>query len=170
MKDRLADAELQWRWVKTLSRARLQNEIHELRQQINRAGELLSTVKVLRVVVASPGDVQAEHNALPSVGRTQPWHRRGAWTTARTGSLGNGRLSWLSSRRAARADRCHPTHRGLRHPDRDLLETLRNPGAGANSGTEHEFRRAYEAWQRRAAHIYVYFSRRPYMPQDKGRN
>ncbi len=51
-------------------------------------------------------------------------------------------------------DRCQLTHQGLRHPHGDFWKRFGTPGQDANSGTAHEFRRAYEEWQRtRRPHI-----------------
>ena len=63
----------------------------------------MEPVHLLRIVVASPGDVQAERDALPAV--LEELNRGIAAAqrlAARTGALGDRRLSWLSSRKDRR--------------------------------------------------------------------
>ena len=86
---------------------------------------------ILRIVVASPSDVQAERDALRTVleelnqgiaGERGLRLELARWETdAYPGFHPEGPQG---------ADRCHPTYRGLRHPHRDFLETLRHSGAG----------------------------------------
>jgi hypothetical protein len=133
-------------------------------------GGAMAEVHIKRIVVASPSDVQAERDALPAV----------------VAELNNGiaadRGVWLELARweTDAYPGFHPEGpQGLidgilRIEDCDVLigifwKRFGTPVKDARSGTEHEFRRAYEAWQQcRRPHIMVYFNQRPYTPQTKG--
>src|SRR5215831_11799233 len=117
---------------------------------------------ILRVVVASPGDVQAERNCLPAVideinrdmARDQGLHLELArWETdAYPGFHPEGPQGLIDP--ILRIEEC------------DVLvgifwKRFGTPTAEAGSGTEHEFLRAYAAWQQyRRPQIMVYFNRR----------
>ncbi|MGH8064756.1 MAG: DUF4062 domain-containing protein [Candidatus Entotheonellia bacterium] len=125
--------------------------------------------QVLRIVVASPGDVQAERNTLPAV----------------VDELNNGialehglRLE-LSRWETDAYPGFHPEGpQGLIDPilhieDCDILigifwKRFGTPVKDAKSGTEHEFQQAYEAWRRQChPQIMVYFNQRAYAPKTK---
>ena len=122
---------------------------------------------ILRIVVASPSDVQAERDALPGV----------------VDELNHGIASerglqltitrWEEDAYAG----FHPQGpQGLidailRIEDCDIFigifwKRFGTPVHDAKSGTAHEFQRAYEAWQQqRRPHIMMYFNQTPYTPQ-----
>jgi hypothetical protein len=126
-------------------------------------------VRLLRIVVASPGDVQTERDVLPEV----------------LSELNLG----VAADRCLRLELCrwetdaypgfHPEGpQGLIDPilkieDCDILvgifwKRFGTPVGNAKSGTEHEFRLAYEAWtQKQRPHIQVYFNQKAYTPKNK---
>jgi hypothetical protein len=120
------------------------------------------------VVVASPGDVQAERDLLaliieelnrgvaPSRGfrlEVIRWEK-----DAYPGFHVNGPQGLID-----------PI---LRIEDSDLFigifwKRFGTPVMGAQSGTEHEFQRAYEAWKEHGSpHIMFYFNQKPYTPSS----
>jgi hypothetical protein len=129
----------------------------------------MATVEIKRIVVASPRDMQAERNALPAV----------------VDELNHG----IAKDRGLRLELArwetdaypgfHPEGpQGLiddilRIEDCDILigifwKRFGTPVQEAKSGTEHEFRRAYEPWrQHRRPHIMMYFNQRSYAPKTK---
>ena len=129
----------------------------------------MAHVRIVRVVVASPSDVLAERDSLPAV----------------LEELNNG----IARDRGLRLELArwetdaypgfHPNGpQGLIDPllcieDCDLLiglfwKRFGTPVTDAQSGTEHEFRRAYNAWkQNRRPQIMVYFNQKPYAPKTK---
>jgi hypothetical protein len=126
----------------------------------------MNQVTVLRVVVASPGDVQAERDTLSSV--ADELNR----TVARAHNLRLEVVRWET-------DAYPGFHvngpQGLIDPilrieDSDIFigifwKRFGTPVRYAGSGTEHEFRRAYETWQEQGSpHIMFYFSQKPYTP------
>jgi hypothetical protein len=126
-------------------------------------------VTIRCIVVASPEDVRPERNALLTV--VEELNRgiagdRGLrlelahWETdAYPGFHPEGPQGLIDT--------------SLRIEDCDILigifwKRFGTPVQGANSGTEHEFRRAYEAWQRtRRPHIMVSFNQWPYAPKTQ---
>jgi len=124
---------------------------------------------ILRIVVASPSDVQAERDALPAVidelnhgiARTQGLRLELArWETdSHPGFHAEGPQGLIDSI--------------LRIEDCDVFigifwKRFGTPTHGVQSGTEHEFRTAYEAWQRnRHPEIMVYFNQEPYTLTSK---
>lgn len=122
----------------------------------------------LRIVVASPGDVQAERDTLPAV--IEELNRGIA--AARGLSLELTRWETDS----------HPGFhvqgpQGLIDPilrieDCDVLigifwKRFGTPTQDAQSGAEHEIRTAFEAWkQNRRPEIMVYFNQKPYKPKS----
>lgn len=129
-------------------------------------------MRTLRVVLASPGDVQPERDILPSV--IEELNRN-------LGAVLNVDLKLYRWETDAYPG-FHPEGpQGLidgilRIDDCDLLigifwKRFGTPTHDANSGTEHEFRTAYNAWQdskeqpRRPA-IMVYFKNAPYSPSS----
>jgi hypothetical protein len=130
---------------------------------------IVKQVRVLRIVVASPGDVQAERNALPQV----------------IDELNRG----VAADRGLRLELSRwetDTYPGfhsdgpqggidpiLKIDDCDLLigifwHRFGTPTMDARSGTEHEFRLAYQAWRsKRRPQIWVYFNQKAYSPNSK---
>jgi hypothetical protein len=129
----------------------------------------MQDVKLLRVVVASPNDVQAERNALPLIVdelNSAMASDRGLrleiarWETdAYPGFHLEGPQALID--------------RVLHIEDCDILigifwKRFGTPVKDAGSGTDHEFRRAYAAWRRRGRpHIMMYFNQQPFAPQTK---
>ena len=129
----------------------------------------MAHVQLLRVVVASPSDVQAERNALPtvieelnnSVARDRDLHLDLArWETdAYPGFHPEGPQGLIDD--ILRIENC------------DILigifwKRFGTPVLDAASGTEHEFQRAYEAWKQTGRpHIMMYFNQRAYAPKTK---
>jgi formylglycine-generating enzyme required for sulfatase activity len=126
-------------------------------------------VELLRVVVASPGDVQAERDALPAV--IEELNK----SVARDRNLRLELARWET-------DAYPGFHaegpQGLIDPilqieDCDVLigifwKRFGTPTRDARSGKEHEFRRAYEAWQQHGRpQIMVYFNQGGYAPRSK---
>jgi len=125
--------------------------------------------RILRVVVASPADVQPERDVLPTV-----------VDEVNRGVAADRGLQLVLSRWETDA---HPGFhaegpQGLIDPilkitDCDLLvgvfwKRFGTPTAGGKTGTEHEFALAYEAWQQeKAPQIFVYFNQKPYAPKTK---
>ena len=129
----------------------------------------MAELKVLHVVIASPGDVQAEREivgaALADVNRSVAADRGlrlepMIWETdAYPGFHREGPQGLIDE---------------VLHPDNcDLLigifwKRFGTPTTDAGSGTEHEFRRAYESWRtHRRPQIMMYFSRAPHTPESK---
>src|SRR5437879_5257131 len=120
----------------------------------------METKRILRIIVASPGDVQPERDALPAV----------------IDELNRG----IASERGLRLElsRCetdsypefHPEgpqgliDELLRIEDSDILigifwKRFGTPTKDAQSGTQHEVLRAYEAWkEKRSPQIMIYFN------------
>ncbi len=124
--------------------------------------------RTLRVVVASPGDVQAERDVLPSV--FEEVNRNVAdrgfnlvltrWETdTHPGFHAEGPQGLID-----------PI---LKITDCDLLigifwKRFGTPTADGKTGTEHEFSLAHEAWQEKGSpQIFVYFNLKPYTPKSK---
>ena len=126
-------------------------------------------VQILRIVVASPGDVQAERNALSTVveeinhGIARDRDLRlelARWETdAYPGFHPEGPQGLIDP--ILRIETC------------DILigifwKRFGTPMKDAQSGTEHEFRLGYEAWKRAGRpHIMVYFNQRAYTPKTR---
>ncbi len=125
--------------------------------------------RVLRIVLASPGDVQAERDALPAVldelnrgiaaerNLVLELHR---WETdSYPGFHPEGPQGLID-----------PT---LKIEDCDILvgifwKRFGTPTHDAQSGTEHEILRAYAAWQQSGRpQIMVYFNQKGYSPKSK---
>jgi tetratricopeptide (TPR) repeat protein len=126
-------------------------------------------LRVLRVVVASPGDVKPERDIVPKV--VDEVNR----TIARERSLTLEVHRWETDSHPG----FHPEGpQGLIDPilkieDCDLLigifwRRFGTPVSDAKSGTEHEFRIAYKAWKKKhKPQIMVYFSQKAYAPKSK---
>jgi tetratricopeptide (TPR) repeat protein len=129
----------------------------------------MDQVSVLRVVIASPGDVKPEREAIPRV--VEEVNRN----IARPRGLRLDVYRWETDTYPG----FHPEGpQGLIDPalkidDCDILigifwKRFGTPVSDAKSGTEHEFRIAYEAWRKcRKPQIMVYFSQKKYMPKSK---
>jgi formylglycine-generating enzyme required for sulfatase activity len=129
----------------------------------------MESIHVLRIVVASPGDVQAERDALPVVleelnGGIAAEHglrlELGRWETdAYPGFHLQGPQGLID-----------PI---LRIEDCDVLigifwKRFGTPTKEAGSGTEHEFRQAYAAWKQHGRpQIMVYFNQEAATPKTK---
>jgi hypothetical protein len=134
-----------------------------------RGSMVTETVTLLRVVVASPSDVPSERDAVSEIVEEL---NRGI---ARDKKLRIDLYCWETD--------AHPgfhvdgpqglIDNVLRIQDCDLLigifwKKFGTPTKDAGSGTEHEFRVAYEAWKKhRKPQIMVYFNQRAYTPKDK---
>jgi hypothetical protein len=125
--------------------------------------------QVLRVVVASPGDVLAEREAIPSV------------IEELNQSIGEDRQARLEAARWE-TDAYPGFHidgpQGLidsvmRPGDCDVLlgifwKRFGTPVTDALSGTEHEIRLAHEAWKSTGRpQLMIYFKQEPYTPQSR---
>jgi tetratricopeptide (TPR) repeat protein len=130
---------------------------------------MASDVRILRVVVASPGDVQAERDRVPVV----------------VDELNRG----VAADRGLRlevyrweTDACPGFHaegpQGLIDPilrieDSDIFvgifwKRFGTPTADGQTGTEHEIGLAHEAWTKsKRPQIMVYFNQEPYAPQSR---
>jgi hypothetical protein len=129
----------------------------------------MEPVHVLRIVVASPGDVQAERDALPAV--LEELNRGIAAEHGLRLELGR----WETDAYPG----FHPQGpQGLIDPilrieDCDVLlgifwKRFGTPTTEAGSGTEHEFLRAYAAWQEHGRpQIMVYFNQEAATPKTR---
>ncbi|MBI1763517.1 MAG: HEAT repeat domain-containing protein [Acidobacteria bacterium] len=124
---------------------------------------------ILRIVVASPGDVKAERDCLPNV--VDELNR------------GIAALCGLQLKLSRWETDTHPGfHRegpqGLIDPyleieNCDLLigifwKRFGTPAKRSNSGTEHEFKLAYSAWEKKGSpQVFVYFNQKAYTPKNK---
>jgi len=128
-----------------------------------------SQVRILRVVVASPGDVQPERELLPTV-----------IDEVNRGVAADRGLRLELSRWETDA---HPGFhaegpQGLIDPilnitDCDLLigifwKRFGTPTADGKTGTQHEFKFAHKAWQEKGSpQIFTYFNQKAYAPKSK---
>jgi Domain of unknown function (DUF4062) len=124
---------------------------------------------ILRIVVASPGDIQAERDALATV--VEELNRGIAADRGLRLELGRWETDTYPG--------FYPEGpQGLIDPilkieDCDVLigifwKRFGTPVKNAKSGTEHEFLRAYEAWQAQdRPQIMVYFNQKSYTPKSK---
>ena len=129
----------------------------------------MEPVHLLRIIVASPGDVQAERDALPAV--LEELNRGIAAAHGLRLELGR----WETDAYPG----FHPQGpQGLIDPilrieDCDVLlgifwKRFGTPTTEAGSGTEHEFLRAYAAWQQHGRpQIMVYFNQKAATPKTK---
>jgi hypothetical protein len=147
------------------------SQIQEAERGVLRDGgrTAMHQANIVRIVVASPGDVQAEREALRTVldelnqgiaGERDLRLELARWETdAYPGFHPEGPQGLIDAI--------------LRIEDCDILigifwKRFGTPVQDANSGTAHEFRRAYDAWQRaRRPHIMVYFNQRAYAPRTR---
>src|SRR5215471_13738938 len=130
---------------------------------------MAQNTKILRVVVASPGDVEAERSTVPKI----------------LEELNHG----IADDRGLRLEAIRwetDTYPGF-NPEgpQGLIDPILSiesadivigifwkrfgtPVKGAKSGTEHELRLAYQAWERnRQPQVMVYFNQKPHTPQSK---
>ncbi len=126
-------------------------------------------LRVLRVVIASPGDVAAERDIAAAV--LEDLNR----SIAADRGVRLEAVRWETDTYPG----FHPDGpQGLIDPilriqDSEVLigifwRRFGTPTMGAASGTEHEFRVAYEAWKRNGRpHVMVYFSQKSYTAQSK---
>jgi hypothetical protein len=130
---------------------------------------MAQNVTLLRIVVASPGDVKDERKLVQQVadelnrGTAKDLGMRlevSRWETdAYPGFHADGPQGLIDP--ILNIDEC------------DILvgifwKRFGTPVKDANSGTEHEILRAYEAWQKKKRpHIMVYFKKKPYEPRSR---
>jgi len=128
-----------------------------------------SQPRILRIVVASPSDVQPERDVLSSV--IDEVNR----VVAADRGLHLALTRWETDTHPG----FHPEGpQGLIDPtlnitDCDLLigifwKHFGTPTPDGTTGTEHEFNLAYETWQeKRSPQIFVYFNQKSYTPKSK---
>ncbi len=130
---------------------------------------MTQTVNILRVVIASPGDVSSERAMAASVmeelnhsiclDRGLRFEAARWETDTYPGFHADGPQGLIDSI--------------LRVEDSDVLigifwKRFGTPTKNAASGTEHEFRAALEAWKRTGRpNLMVYFNQRPFSPQSR---
>jgi HEAT repeat protein len=130
---------------------------------------LMSQVRILRIVVASPSDVQAERDALPAVIKK---------LNKRIAAERGLRLEISRWEEDAYAGFHIDGPQGLidavlRIEECDIFigifwKRFGTPTKEARSGTEHEFKLAYEAWKKKGSpQIMIYFNQKPYTPKSK---
>lgn len=138
-------------------------------RHISEEGQVKPQTRILRIVVASPSDVQPERDVLPSI-----------IEEVNRGVANDRGLHLVLSRWETDT---HPGFhaegpQGLIDPilkvtDCDLLigifwKRFGTPTANGKTGTEHEFGLAYEAWQeKKSPQIFVYFNQKAYTPKSK---
>jgi len=126
-------------------------------------------LRILRVVVASPGDVQPERDVLPEI-----------LSELNSGVAEDRRLRLELSRwETDTYPSFHPEGPqavidcSLSIADCDVLigifwKRFGTPVNDAQSGTEHEFRLAYESWKRKGRpQIQFYFNQKAYAPKTE---
>jgi len=148
---------------------RRMNESVRLPQRWSEEVQVNQQPRMLRLVVASPGDVQPERDALPSV--IEEINR---------GVAADRGLHLVLSR--WETDSYPGFHadgpQGLIDPilniaDCDLLigifwKRFGTPTADGKTGTEHEFNLAHQAWKEKGSpQIFVYFNEKAYTPKSK---
>jgi serine phosphatase RsbU (regulator of sigma subunit) len=131
--------------------------------------QVTESVKIVRIVVASPSDVRTERDAVAFV----------ADELNQSMCADRGLRLEVARWETDTYPGFHPDGpQGLIDPilkieDCDLLigifwKRFGSPTKYAASGTEHEFRTAYEAWQvKRRPQVMMYFSQKPHTPQSK---
>jgi formylglycine-generating enzyme required for sulfatase activity len=124
--------------------------------------------KEIRIVVASPGDVQAERDALAHIIEE---------LNDGVAADRNVRLA-LSRWETDTYPGFHPegpqglVDAKLRIAECDIVigifwKRFGTPVKDADSGTEHEFRTAYESWKKtKRPHVMMYFNQTPHAPQS----
>jgi Stage II sporulation protein E (SpoIIE)/NACHT domain len=130
---------------------------------------MTESVKILRVVVASPSDVRTERDTVASV----------AYELNQSICADRGLRLEVARWETDTYPGFHSDGpQGLIDPilrieDCDLLigifwKRFGSPTKYAASGTEHEFRTAYGAWQaKQRPQVMMYFSQKPHTPQSK---
>jgi internalin A len=125
--------------------------------------------RVLRIVVASPSDVQAERDVLPSV----------VDEVNSVVAADRGLHLELSRWETDTYPGFHPEgpqgliDEILKITDCDLLigifwKRFGTPTSDGQTGTEHEFNLAYKAWQEKGSpQIFIYFNQKSYTPKSK---
>lgn len=156
--------------VKEVSDSREEGQSERVGDSVHSTGgeQTIRQLRVVRIVVASPSDVQSErtvlHNVIEELNRGVAADRGlhlslSRWETdAYPGFHPEGPQGLIDPL--------------LRIQDCDILigifwKRFGTPTKGAQSGTEHEFRTAYEAWrQNRRPQIMVYFNQKAYTPKS----
>jgi internalin A len=146
-----------------------ERDLHKRRLPQRMPEEIQTKPRILRIVVASPRDVQPERKVLPSV----------LDEVNRIVATDRGLHLELSGWETDTHPGFHPEGpQGLIDPilkiaDCDLLigifwKHFGTPTADGKTGTEHEFDLAHEAWQENGTpQIFVYFSQKSYTPKSK---
>ncbi|MGE3536554.1 MAG: SUMF1/EgtB/PvdO family nonheme iron enzyme [Candidatus Tectimicrobiota bacterium] len=128
----------------------------------------MAQIELLRIVVASPSDVQAEREAVDEI----------VQELNRTIAAQHAFRCEVSRWEVDGAPGMHPAGpSGLIEPVLDLehcalvlgifWKVFGTPVQDALSGTEHALRRAYALWQQQGQpQIMLYFKQQPYMPQS----
>jgi HEAT repeat protein len=129
----------------------------------------METKRTLRIVVASPSDVQRERDVLPCV--VEELNRGIAAERGLSLELSRWETdSYPGFHPEGPQGLIDPT---LRIEDCDVLigifwKRFGTPTNDAQSGTEHEIQLACEAWRRKGnPQIMVYFNQKPYSPKSK---
>jgi site-specific recombinase XerD len=131
--------------------------------------ELMKQLRILRIVVASPNDVKDERNILAEV--ATELNRGIAKDHALHIEISRWETDAFPGFHAEGAQGIIDTV--LHIEDCDLLigifwKRFGTPTSDAKSGTEHEFRKAYEAWKRNQhPQLMIYFNKKPYAPESK---
>jgi serine phosphatase RsbU (regulator of sigma subunit) len=129
----------------------------------------MKSEQILRVVVASPGDVQVERDTVSSI--VQELNK----SICADRGLHLEAVRWETDTYPG----FHPDGpQGIIDPilrieDCDLLvgifwKRFGSPTKNSESGTAHEFQLAYHSWKRkRSPQVMMYFKQKPYTPQSK---
>lgn len=151
--------------------ARHEHELDDKRfpQRITEEAKNKPHKRILRILVASPSDVQPERDVLRSV----------IDEVNRVVAADSGLYLVLSRWETDTHPGFHPEGpQGLIDPilkitDCDLFlgifwKRFGTPTADGKTGTEHEFSLAYVAWKEKGSpQIFVYFNEKPYTPKSK---
>lgn len=127
------------------------------------------TLRVVRIVVCSPGDVMPERELVQRVATEINQHH------ANTAGIELKCWRWETDTYPAFHVDGPQGHidRMMKIEDCDVVigifwKRFGTPTMGVGSGTEHELRTAHEAWKRDGRpQVMVYFSRAPYAPRSK---
>jgi site-specific recombinase XerD len=129
----------------------------------------MKQLRILRIVVASPNDVKDERNILAEV--ATELNRGIAKDHALHIEISRWETDAFPSFHVEGAQGVIDSV--LHIEDCDLLigifwKRFGTPTTDAKSGTEHEIRKAYEAWKRNQhPQLMIYFNKRPYAPESK---
>lgn len=142
--------------------------VRELSTEEVRDGELISP-RIFRIVVASPSDVQSERNVLPAV--IEELNRGVAADRGLRLELSRWETDTFPGFHSQGPQ--GTIDEILKIADCDLLigifwKRFGTPTVDGQTGTEHEFNVAYQAWlDKRRPQIFVYFNLKAYAPKSK---